>query len=136
MKKLELSDVKANILIVDDNAETRNAIRMTLGLESQVTYTFTEAGTVDSGLQLIESVEPNIIILDIHLPGKSGFDFLKKLSKLRPVLKKRIIILTADDSMDNMWQAESEGVNAYRFMGKPFESDELRAQVLGLALAN
>lgn len=132
---MKLSDVKARILIVDDNADTRDAIRMTLGLESQVTYTYTEAGTVDSGLRSIKTDEPNIIILDIHLPGKSGFDFLDTLSKIQPALKDRVIVLTAEDSMKNLWQAELKGVDVYRFMGKPFEGDELRAQVLGLALA-
>jgi DNA-binding response OmpR family regulator len=133
---VRLSDIKANILIVDDNAETRSAIRMTLGLESQVSYKFKEAGTAESGLQSVKSNEPNIIILDLHLPGKSGFDFLSRLNKMKPRLKERVLILTADDSLKNIWQAESHGVNAYHFMGKPFESDELRAQVLGLALTN
>ena len=132
----KLSDVKAHILIVDDNDDTRNAIRLTLELESQVNYSFTEANTVDAGLKKFKSFKPSIIILDIHMPGQNGFDFLDKLTKLKPAASDCVIILTADDSFKNLWRAESSGVNAYHFMGKPFEVNELRAQVLGMALAN
>lgn len=131
---MNLSDVKAHILIVDDNEETRNAIRMTLELESQVAYTFAEASTVAKGLNLIKKFKPNVIILDIHMPGANGFAFLDKLRKIFPGAKDNTIILTADDSFKNLWNAESKGIDPYHFMGKPFEGNELRAQVLGLAL--
>ncbi|HSW79257.1 MAG TPA: response regulator [Candidatus Saccharimonadales bacterium] len=132
----KLSDVKAHILIVDDNEDTRNAIRLTLELESQVNYSFKEANTVSKGLKFFKSFKPNVIILDLHLPGENGFAFLEKLRKIRPSANDAVIVLTADDSFKNLWRAESSGVDAYHFMGKPFEGSELRAQVLGLALLN
>src|SRR5215475_10926482 len=95
---LKLSDVNAHVLIVDDNAETRNAIRLTLELESEVKYTFLEANSVSKGLSAIKKFKPNVIILDLHFPGQNGFTFLDKLRKIRRNAAEKVIILTADDS--------------------------------------
>lgn len=131
---MKLLGAKARVLIVDDNAETRNAIRMTLESESYVAYSFTESATVASGMKVVENWQPDVIILDIHMPGENGFDFIDGLDKRHLPKKKNILVLTADDTLKNIWQVQSKGIDAYRFMGKPFESEELRAQVLGIAL--
>ncbi len=131
---MKLSGVKARVLIVDDNIETRNAIRMALEYEPYLAYAFTESGSVASGLSAVDNWKPDVIILDIHMPGENGFDFLDKLDEQRASKKNNVLVLTADDTLKNIWQVQSKGIDAYRFMGKPFESEELRAQVLGIAL--
>jgi CheY-like chemotaxis protein len=131
---LELSDIKARVLIIDDDADIRSAVRMTLESEYGVGYVFTEADSVASGLIAIKSSQPDVIILDLHMPGENGFDFMNKFKKDTSLPAAKIIILTADDSIKNLLKAEGKGVNAYHFMGKPFISDDLRAMVLSLVL--
>ena len=132
---MKLSDIKAKVLIVDDDADIRRAVRMTLESEPVVSYAFTEAGNVVSGLEALKSTGTDVVILDIHMPGKNGFDFTHKLEKDKSLPLAKVIILTADDSIKNLLKAESKGVDAYHFIGKPFISDELRATVLSVVLS-
>ena len=131
---MELSDIKAKVLIVDDDADIRSAVRLTLESELGARYTFSEAANVTSGLKALKSSRPDVVILDLHMPGEDGFDFMNKQKKDSSLPKTKMIILTADDSFKNLWKAENRGINAYHFMGKPFVSDELRALVLSLVL--
>jgi two-component system, LytTR family, response regulator len=128
-----LSKMQAKVLIVDDDADIRNAVCMTLAQSSGVSYSFAEADSVATGLEAVKRLKPDVIILDIHMPGEDGFDFMKRLKRSK-FQSGNVIVLTADDSLRNLWQAESEGVNAYRFMGKPFRTEELQALVLGLIM--
>jgi CheY-like chemotaxis protein len=134
MQITKLHHIKGKILIVDDNAETRTAIKLTLESGTNGTYVFKSASTVSSGLKAIASFQPDLIILDLHLPGQNGFDFLDSLKDYN-FSESNVVLLTADNSLKNLWEAESKGVNAYHFIGKPFEGDELRALILGMLLA-
>jgi DNA-binding NtrC family response regulator len=127
-------DIKAKVLIIDDDADVRSAVRMTLELEPGVNYAFSEAGDVPTGLKALKSTDSDVVILDLHMPGEDGFDFIDKLEKAKSFPLAKVIILTADDSIKNLLKAEREGVNAYHFIGKPFASAELRALVLSLIL--
>jgi len=131
---LELADIKAKVLIIDDDADIRNVVRMTLESESGVNYSFAEADNVASGLAALKSTKPTVIILDLHMPSENGFDFMNKLKKDHSLPRTKVIILTADNSIKNLLKAEVRGVNAYQFVGKPFVNDELRATVLSMVL--
>lgn len=131
---MDIADIRAKILIVDDDADIRSAVRLTLESELGARYTFTEAATVPSALQALKSAKPDVVILDLHMPGEDGFDFMNKQKRDSSLPQAKVIILTADDSFKNLWKAENKGINAYHFMGKPFVSDELRALVLSLVL--
>ena len=132
--QLKLSDIKAKILIIDDDADVRNAVRMTLESERGVKYAFVEAGDVVSGLKALKSNKSDVVILDLHMPGEDGFDFVEKLKKDKSLPLTKVVILTADDSIKNLWRAVNKGISAYNFMGKPFIADELRAMVLSLVM--
>jgi CheY-like chemotaxis protein len=131
---LKLSNIKARVLIIDDDADIRSAVRMTLESKHGVGYAFTEADSVASGMIAVNSATPDVIILDLHMPGEDGFDFINKLRRNKSLPLSKVIVLTADDSIKNLLKAEAKGVNAYHFMGKPFINDELRAAVLSLVL--
>jgi DNA-binding response OmpR family regulator len=107
---------------------------MTLESEKGVKYDFVEADSVASGLKALKLTKSDVVILDLHLPGKSGFDFINRLKKEKALPLSKIIVLTADNSGKNLWEVVNKGIDAYHFMGKPFISDELRALVLSLAL--
>lgn len=132
---MKLSNVKAKVLIIDDDADIRNAVRLTLESELGAKLSFLEAGSVSSGIKALKLSKPKVVILDIHMPGENGFDFINRLKQDKSLHQPKIIILTADDSMKNVWEAESKGINPYHFIGKPFRNDDLQALVLKLVLS-
>ena len=50
------------------------------------------------------------------------------------IAETKVIMLTADDQLDNIFKAEDKGIGAYHFLGKPFDISELQALVLDLSL--
>jgi two-component system LytT family response regulator len=67
-----------NILIIDDEARTRNSIANILKHSGQKIETVAEAENVETGLAAIEKYNPDIILLDINMPDGTGFDLLQK----------------------------------------------------------
>lgn len=130
---MKLSDIKADILIIDDDADIRDAVRLTLESEPGVDYSFTEADSVASGMEALKATNSNVVILDLHMPGEDGFVFMDRLKTDKSLPLSRVIVLTADNTSKNLWATVNKGVNAYQFIGKPFVSEELRALVLRLA---
>ena len=131
---MKLKDIKARVLIIDDDPDIRSAVCATLDSDLSVDYEFTEAEDVPSGLRTLRSVKPDVVILDLHMPGEDGFDFMGRIKKDNLYSLLKVIILTADNTIGNRLKTESKGVGAYHFIGKPFVGDELRALVLSLVL--
>lgn len=122
------------ILIIDDNADIRQAVRLTVEEQEHFTVTVTESSDVESGIEQLEKIHPDIVILDLHMPNQSGFDFMTVLRKSEKYANVKVIMMTADDTIDNVLEAEDRGVNPYYFLGKPFNVVDLRALVLSLIL--
>ena len=122
------------ILIVDDNADSREAVRLTVEEQDYVNVEVTESADVASGIQKMKDTNPDIVILDLHMPNKTGFDFMDIVRKNKRLAKTKVIMLTADDTLDNIFEAESKGIGAFHFLGKPFNISELQALVLSLSL--
>ena len=68
------------------------------------------------------------------MPDKSGLDFMDIVHKDKRFEGTKVIMLTADDTMLNVFDAEHKGISAYHFLGKPFNIAELQALVLSLSL--
>src|SRR3546814_13768539 len=66
----------SRLLIVDDNAPTRYAMRRVLERHG---YQVLEAGTGSEGLELVANAAPDALILDVNLPDMSGFDIARQL---------------------------------------------------------
>jgi DNA-binding response OmpR family regulator len=125
---------KMKILIVDDDAATRESIRLALEAQDYLDIEFTESANVASGIQQTKDINPDVVILDLHMPNKNGWDFMNILHKDRRLAKTRVIMLTGDDTFDNTFKAEKKGIGAYQFIGKPFNISELQALVLNLPI--
>ncbi len=80
-----------NILIIDDEARTRNSIANILKHSGQKIETVAEAENVETGLAAIEKYNPDIILLDINMPDGTGFDLLRKTDNTR----FKVIFITA-----------------------------------------
>lgn len=124
------------VLIVDDDAAIRESIRLALEEQEYVDVEVTESANATSGIQHAKRINPDVIILDLHMPNKSGWDFMNILHKDIHLAKTRVIMLTADDTLDNVFKAEKKGIGAYQFLGKPFNISDLQALVLDPSLPN
>jgi len=109
------------ILLIEDEAPVREALRSTLRTQS---YVVAEATTGADGLAQASSFHPNLVILDLGLPDRSGTDVLRQLRKWTQV---PIIILTVEDS--ESMKVELLDLGADDYLTKPFGASELLARV-------
>jgi len=114
---------KKRILVVDDDAEIVEAMQYTLETKG---YTVLVARDGNQGLAMAEREDPDLVILDMMMPKRSGFLVLEKLRRTRPV-PIRIIMITANEGSRHKAYAEMLGVDDY--LRKPFAMDRLVASV-------
>jgi two-component system response regulator VicR len=116
---------KTNILVVDDNKDNADIIRDYL--ESRG-YPITVAYSGDEAMTEFERVKPRLVLLDVMMPGKDGWEVCRDM-KAHPTLGKsvRIIMVTALDDWMNKRQAIQTGADD--FVEKPFELAKLGAAV-------
>ena len=116
------------ILIIDDEPQIRVAVKT--GLERS-NYTTILASNGDDGINLAASQNPDLIILDIAMPGKDGFAVTKEL---RTWCKAPIIILSVRDDENDKIKALDLGADDY--LVKPFGIGELLARIRALLRRN
>src|SRR5665811_1296916 len=85
------------ILIIDDDANIREAVRLTVEEQDFLNIEVTESADVASAIQQMKAINPDIVILDLHMPDKTGFDFMDIVHKNKLLGKAKVIMLTADD---------------------------------------
>ncbi|MDT7780384.1 MAG: hypothetical protein QOC99_2896 [Acidobacteriota bacterium] len=114
---------KWRVLVVDDEEAARYGMRRSLG---GFDYEVEEAGSVEEARALIGARRPDLLLLDVNLPGVSGLDFLRELAgdaEHSPL----VIMVTAYGSERMAVEAIKAG--AYDYLSKPFEIDDLRLVV-------
>ena len=126
---------KAKILIVDDERSIRDSVRLALEEQNFMDIQVVESANVASGIKKLEKLKPDLVILDLHMPHKNGFDFLDIMKRNKSLFNTKIIMLTVDDSFKNIFIAEAKGVNALYFLAKPFNVSDLQAMVFKICLS-
>ena len=111
------------ILLVDDDAEIIESLR--LALESNG-FQVLVARDGNQGLALTEREDPDLVILDMMMPKRSGFLVLEKLRRTRET-SPRVIMITANEGSRHKAYAEMLGVDDY--IRKPFPMDRLISSV-------
>jgi len=109
---------KGKILIVDDEPDTLEIIQALLHVEG---YDVITAFTGEDGVMQAQEEKPEVILMDINLPGIDGNEALRRIRKNNPI--QCVIMLTAFATVDNAIQALKEG--ATDFVKKPFENEHL-----------
>ena len=106
------------VLLVDDEEDFVSALAERLQLRGIDAQTATDGETA---LQLIEASPPQVVVLDVMMPGLSGMHVLQRIKVKRPLLP--VILLTGHDSV----QAGSAGMKqgAFDYLIKPIDIDEL-----------
>jgi DNA-binding response OmpR family regulator len=107
------------ILLVDDDQEIIESMRITLEAKG---YNVLVARDGNQGLVMCEREDPDLVILDMMMPKRSGFLVLEKLRRTRPV-PLRVIMITANEGSRHKAYAEMLGVDDY--IRKPFAMDRL-----------
>jgi CheY-like chemotaxis protein len=113
------------VLVVDDNFDNTEIIARYLGARG---YPITVAHDGDEALALFEQVRPALVLLDVMMPGRDGWEVCR-LMRQHPALGKRvrIIMVTALDEWDDKRQAIQTGADDY--VAKPFDLPKLAATV-------
>jgi two-component system phosphate regulon sensor histidine kinase PhoR len=124
MKERQSTDIlfKPKILVVDDEKVIREGCREVLTLEG---YEVVLAENGEQGLKMIEEVHFDVALLDLMMPGISGFDVLSHIKALHP--DTSIIVITGYATLEHSIEAMKNG--AFDFIPKPFSPDQLRVVV-------
>lgn len=109
---------KGKVLIVDDEPDTLEIIQVLLQVEG---YDAVTVSTGEEGVKKAKQENPEVILMDINLPGIDGNEALRMIRENNPL--QCVIMLTAYATVDNAIQALKEG--ATDFVKKPFENEHL-----------
>lgn len=115
---MDSSDTKKRVLLIDDEARVRTSLKMVL----EPSYDILQAADAQEGLDVFRKEGPDLVLLDVILPGTDGLAVLQTLrseSKMVPV-----IMLTGTKSVKTAVDAMKLGAADY--LSKPFDVDELR----------
>jgi two-component system chemotaxis response regulator CheY len=115
-----VSTAPCRILVVDDNQVIRVALRGVLRQDPSLTVVG-EASTGEMALDAVKALQPDIICLDVLMPGMGGLATLKRLREEYPAL--RPIIITAAGTSDVVKEALALGAKG--FVVKPFSAQKV-----------
>ncbi|MGH9186435.1 MAG: response regulator transcription factor [Acidimicrobiales bacterium] len=109
------------ILVVDDDPVTRRLVNLALGPEG---HDVTEVGDAETAVTLLADARPDLLVLDVNLPGMSGFELL---SRLPPAFDVPVIVLTGrEEESDRVLGLD---LGAVDYVVKPFLPREFAARV-------
>ena len=109
---------KSRILVIDDEAAIRDSLRMTLEYEG---YEFLGAATGQEGLALAEREAPDLVLLDVKMPGMDGIEVLERLRNMNDQLP--IVVISGHGTISTAVEATKKG--AWDFIEKPFASERV-----------
>jgi len=126
LKRLDREKNHHRVLVVDDQTEDRNLLRRMI--EAQEGYEVVEAASGQEAITLVRQVQPNIIILDLMMPGVDGFAVLESVKASKSTRSIPIIVVTAKDLTQKERDILNRRVETLLQKGL-FEQQELLADV-------
>ena len=120
--------MKSIVLVVEDQPDIRKLIRMTLDFGE---FEVHEAENGVSGLRMLGAVRPNIVLLDVMMPGElDGFQVCRKIKEARETAGTMVVMLTARGQQADLNAGRDADADAY--LTKPFSPLELIDKVESL----
>jgi DNA-binding NtrC family response regulator len=110
-----------SLLIVDDEAGVRESLRFVFNKDFQIR----EAKSSEEAIREVREEKPDVILLDILMPGSDGLEILKRIKAIHP--EGQVIMLTALNTARTAFTAKETG--AFDYVTKPFDVDALRLRV-------
>lgn len=114
--------MKPRILVIDDEAAIRDSMKMILEYEG---YEFVGAATGQDGLNIIEREPPDLVFLDIKMPGMDGLEVLGRVKAANDVLP--VVIVSGHATIETAVEATKKG--AFDFIEKPLSRDRIDVTV-------
>ena len=121
----------STILIIDDEKSARETLEALLANESYILH-FAKNGT--EGLDMAVDLNPDLILLDVMMPGVNGFEVCSRLRSNPMMAEVPIILVTALDDRDSHLHGIASGADD--FVTKPFDRLELRARIRNITRLN
>jgi signal transduction histidine kinase len=112
---------RAKVLVIDDERGPRESLRILLKTEYDVLC----ADSVDVGIRMLREHRPDMVIMDIRMPGKTGIEGLRAIRDLDPVVS--VVMVTGFGALETAQEAIRLGANDY--VKKPFDTFEIRELV-------
>jgi DNA-binding response OmpR family regulator len=106
-------------MVVDDAPAIRLLCRVNLELDGHAVH---EAATLDEAQAVLAVEDIDVVLLDVHVAGRDGFDLVRVLRRQRPGVP--VVMLTGSAELESVRAEPADAV-----LGKPFELDALRAAV-------
>ncbi|MGD8105268.1 two-component system response regulator NarL [Pantoea sp. FN0302] len=107
---MTIHDDAATILLIDDHPMLRNGVKQLISLDSQLKV-IAEAGNGEQGLALAEQLDPDLILLDLNMPGINGLETLDLLRRID--LSGRIVVFTVSNDEEDVVSALKRGADGY-----------------------
>ncbi len=119
------------VLIIDDEASSRAMLDLALSEEG---YALEFAANGKQGLKKAEALQPDLILLDVMMPGMTGFEVCQRIRNGVQNSEVPILLLTALDDRQSLLRGLESGADD--FISKPFDTSELRARIRGITHLN
>lgn len=111
------------ILVVDDEPSLRELMRAAL----EPPHDVAEAGNAVEAIELWRTHDPDVVLLDVMLPGASGIDILRDIRADETLARTRVIVVSAWDAASDRERVEEQGIDG--FISKPFLPEDLITMV-------
>ncbi|MBN2163530.1 MAG: hybrid sensor histidine kinase/response regulator [Pontiellaceae bacterium] len=115
---MEPTTLQGKILVIDDERGPRESLRMVLKYDYEIFL----ADRVDGGVKLLQEQEPDLVIMDIRMPEKSGIEGLQEIRAIDPHVS--IVMLTGYGDLETAQQAIRYGATDY--LQKPFDAMDIQ----------
>lgn len=112
------------ILIADDEAQVRLLVHVTIASDA---YLVLEAGDGDEAWEILQTCRPDVVLLDVQMPGRDGFALTRAIRADPLLAQTRVILLTGAGTPENAVAGHAAGADHY--LTKPFSPLQLLATI-------
>jgi CheY-like chemotaxis protein len=112
------------VVVADDDAVTAKLIEAQLGKLGHRVFT---ASNGQAAVRAVLAEKPDLLLLDLSMPGMTGFDVLERLNSLTSIQRPRVLVMSSDREAADVQRALTLG--AEDFLAKPFKPEDLLARV-------
>jgi two-component system response regulator len=119
-----------DVVLAEDNDDHALLIRMALERASRLPVELRRARNGDEAIELVEALPPDLLLLDLKMPGRSGHEVLQRIKGDERLRKIPVAVLTSSDRDEDV--ARSYGLGGNHFITKPENPAELETRLRSL----